>query len=60
MDRIRLLAALANGGLVFSLYMVAWGAPAPEIAMLEVTLAVGAAVSTWYALRGLNRRRHTA
>ncbi len=57
MDRVRLLAAFTHGGLVFSLYMIAWGAPAPEIAMLEVTLAVGAAVSTWYALRGWNRSR---
>ena len=56
MDRIRLIASLANGGLVLALYMTAWGAPAPEIAILELTLAAGAAVSTWYALRGIHRR----
>lgn len=57
MDRIRLIAALANGGLVLALYITAWGAPVPEIVILELTLAAGATVSTWYALRGL-RRRH--
>jgi len=57
MDRIRLIAALANGGLVLALYLTAWGAPVPEIAILELTLAAGAAISTWYALRGLRHRR---
>jgi hypothetical protein len=36
--------------------MGAWGAPALDIAILEVALATGAAVSTWYALRGMRRR----
>ncbi|HXV23878.1 MAG TPA: hypothetical protein VED46_06440 [Alphaproteobacteria bacterium] len=57
MDRVRLLAAFLNGALVLSLYMIAWGAPALEIAVLEVTLAIGAAISTWYALRKLKGRR---
>ena len=58
MNRIRLLAAIGNGALVLALYMGAWGAPAIDIAILEVALAAGATVSTWYALRGM--RRHTA
>ena len=57
MDRIQLFAALGNGALVLCLYMTAWGAPALDIALLELTLAAGAAVSTWYALGGLRRRR---
>lgn len=57
MNRIRLLAALTNGALVLALYMAAWGAPALQLVMLELTLAAGASISTWYALRGLNRRR---
>ncbi len=56
MNRIRLLAAIGNGALVLALYMGAWGAPAIDIAILEVALAAGAAVSTWYALRGMRRR----
>ena len=56
MDRIRLLAAAGNGALVLALYVGAWGAPALNIAMLEVALATGAALSTWYALRGMRRR----
>jgi hypothetical protein len=57
MDRIRLIAALTNGVLVLMLYTVAWGTPALDIAMLELSLAVGAGVSTWYALRGIRRYR---
>ena len=57
MDRIRLFAALTNSALVLTLYILAWGTPAIDIAMLEVTLAVGAGVSTWYALRGIRRSR---
>jgi hypothetical protein len=53
MDRIRLLAALTNATLVLGLYMAAWGTPALTIALLELTLAAGAGLSTWYALRGL-------
>ena len=34
-----------------------WGTPALEIAFLEVGLAVGAAMSTWYALRGMRHSR---
>ena len=52
MDRIRFTAALTNGVLVLTLYTIAWGTPALDIAMLELSLAVGAGVSTWYALRG--------
>ena len=55
MDRIRLLAALTNGTLVFGLYTAAWGTPSLGIASLELTLAVGAGLSTWYALRRLTR-----
>ena len=55
MDRIRILAASLNGMLVLGLYVAAWGTPAPEIAMLELLLALGAGFSTWYALRGLTR-----
>jgi len=57
MDRIRLIAALTNGVLVLTLYTVAWGTPALDIAMLELSLAVGAGGSTWYALRGIRRYR---
>ena len=57
MDRIRLLAATGNGALVLALYIGAWGTPALEIAFLEVALAVGAAMSTWYALRGMRHSR---
>jgi len=57
MDRIRLIAAMTNGVLVLALYMIAWGTPALNIAMLELGLAVGAGVSTWYALRGIRRHR---
>jgi len=57
MDRIRLIAALTNGVLVLTLYTVAWGTPALDIVMLELGLAVGAGVSTWYALRGIRRYR---
>ena len=57
MDRVRFIAALTNSALVMALYMIAWGAPALDIAMLELTLAVGAGISTWYALRGMRRHR---
>jgi hypothetical protein len=56
MERIRLLAALTNGTLVFGLYTAAWGTPSLGIAFLELTLAAGAGLSTWYALRRLTRR----
>ena len=57
MDRIRLIAALTNSVLVLTLYMIAWGTPALNIAVLELSLAVGAGISTWYALRGIRRQR---
>ena len=57
MNRIRILAALSNAALVLGLYTTAWGAPAADIAVLELTLAAGAGLSTWYALRGLSRSR---
>jgi hypothetical protein len=57
MDRIRMIAAFSNAALVLGLYTAAWGSPAPQIAVLELALAVGAGLSTWYALRGLTRRR---
>jgi hypothetical protein len=57
MDRIRLIAALTNSVLVLTLYSIAWGTPTFDIAMLELSLAAGAGVSTWYALRGIRRYR---
>jgi hypothetical protein len=56
MDRFRTFAALGNGALVLGLYMRAWGAPVPEVAALELTLAMAATWSTWYALRRLSHR----
>jgi hypothetical protein len=60
MDRIRLLAAFTNASLVLGLYTTAWGAPTSGIAVLELALAAGAGISTWYALRGLTRTRRRA
>ena len=57
MERIRLIAALTNSVLVLSLYTIAWGTPGLDIALLELSLAAGAGVSTWYALRGVRRYR---
>jgi len=48
---VRTAAALANGTLVFALYLIAWGAPSWTILAIEVVLAVGASWSTWYALK---------
>ena len=48
--QVRLIAAAVNGALVLALYLGAWGAPNFTIALLEVGLAVGAGLSTWYAL----------
>jgi hypothetical protein len=48
---IRTIAALANGNLVFALYLFAWGASSWPIVAIEAVLAIGAAWSTWYALR---------
>ena len=50
---IRTIAAALNGNLVFALYVAAWGAPSVSIAALEIALALGAAFSTYYALRRL-------
>jgi hypothetical protein len=60
MDRIRLMAAFINASLVLGLYTTAWGSPTPSVAVLELALAAGAGVSTWYALRGLTRTRRRA
>jgi hypothetical protein len=60
MDRIRLIAALTNASLVLGLYTTAWGAPTSGIAVLELALAAGAGISTWYALRGITRLRRRA
>ncbi len=48
--QIRTVAAAINGSLVLSLYVVAWGAPSLTIAGLELALAAGAMVATWYVL----------
>jgi hypothetical protein len=49
--QIRTVAAAVNGTIVLLLYVSAWGAPTAAVAALEIGLAAGAAVSTWYALR---------
>ena len=49
--QIRTVAAAANGTMVLLLYVSAWGAPTAAVAAVEIGLAAGAAVSTWYALR---------
>jgi hypothetical protein len=46
--QFRTAAALANGNLVFALYLISWGAPSATILAIEISLAVSA---TWYALR---------
>jgi hypothetical protein len=48
--QIRTVAATVNGSFVMALYLAAWGAPSVTIAGLELALATGAAVATWYAL----------
>ena len=53
--QIRTVAAITNGSLVLALYLGSWGAPSVTIAGLELALAAGAAVATWYAL-DLRRR----
>ena len=47
---MRTVAATLNGSVVMAMYLLAWGTPSPSIAGLELILAAGAAVSTWYAL----------
>jgi hypothetical protein len=54
--QIRTLAAVFNGSLVLAVYVAAWDAPTWTIAGLEIALALGAAVSTWYALRRATTR----
>jgi len=49
--QFRTAAALANGNLVFALYLIAWGAPSWTILAIEAVLAVSATWSTWYALK---------
>jgi hypothetical protein len=52
--QFRTTAALANGNLVFALYLIAWGVPSATILAIEVVLAVSATWSTWYALRRIS------
>ena len=54
--QIRTIAAALNGMLVLLLYVAAWGIPSFAVAALELGLATGAAVSTWYALRRAGTR----
>ncbi len=49
--QIRTVAAALNGILVLALDVAAWGVPSFTVALLEVGLAVAAALSTSYALR---------
>jgi hypothetical protein len=49
--QIRTVAALANGNLVFALYLIAWGPSSWPIVTIEAVLAIGATWATWYALR---------
>ena len=57
---IRIFAAALNGSFVLALYLLAWGAPSATIAVLELTLALGAAIATWYALDLRRGRRPMA
>jgi hypothetical protein len=47
----RTLAAAFNGIIVLLLYISAWGVPSWTVAMIEIALATGASLSTWYALK---------
>ena len=49
--QFRTAAALANGTLVFALYLIAWGGPSATILAIEVVLAICASWSTWFALK---------
>jgi hypothetical protein len=49
--QIRLIAAALNGTLVLIVYVAGWGVANFPTALLEVALAVAAALATWYALR---------
>ena len=48
---IRTIAAALNGNIVFAVYVADWGAPSAPVAVIEISLALGAALSTYYALR---------
>jgi hypothetical protein len=48
---MRTTAAMLNGILVLALYVSAWGVHTFTIALVEVALAVAAALATWYALK---------
>jgi hypothetical protein len=48
--QIPTIAAAVNGLLVLAVYLAAWEAPSLTMAVLEVGLAAGAAISTWYAI----------
>ncbi|HXV25723.1 MAG TPA: hypothetical protein VED46_15885 [Alphaproteobacteria bacterium] len=47
----RTLAAAFNGIIVLLLYLSAWGASSWTVAAIEIALAAGASLSTWYALK---------
>ena len=53
--QIRLIAAPLNGTLVLIVYVAGWGVANFPTALLEVALAVAAALATWYALRKAGR-----
>ncbi|HXV24026.1 MAG TPA: hypothetical protein VED46_07195 [Alphaproteobacteria bacterium] len=53
----RTIAAAVNGILVLALYLTVWGAPTLAIASVEIALAVGAGLSTWYSLRSVGTPR---
>ena len=57
--QVRTVAAVANGALVLTLYVAAWGVPSWTIAMTEVGLAGTAALCSWYALKRLKAPRWT-
>jgi hypothetical protein len=52
---MRTTAAMLNGILVLALYVSAWGVHTFTIALVEVALAVTAALATWYALKRTGR-----
>ncbi len=52
--QIRTLAAALNGLIVLMLYLSAWGTPSWTVAGIEIALAAGASLSTWYALKRAN------
>ena len=48
---MRTVAAALNGSLVLAIYFAAWGVPSGVVGVIELVLAAGAMVSTWYALK---------